>query len=180
MSCSEKLILRKKCKTIRKTIDTRSVSGKICGLIKKWDVFNNARNIMLFYPIGSELSLLELLNIDGKNFYFPCVTGDDLSVACYESSDCFISGKYDIMEPDGVRLDECSFLDLVFVPALAVDLQGNRLGYGKGYYDKFLSKYPSLVSAVPVCSELCFEKIPAESHDIKVDYLITENDIIRP
>ncbi len=175
----EKNALRTQCKKIRNSLNTKSLSLMICNTLKGWDVFINAKNIMLFYPIGSEISLLELLNISGKNFYFPCVNGESIFAALYTSSDNFRTGKFGIAEPVGERLTDCSFLDLVFVPALAVDKIGNRLGYGKGYYDRFLALYPDLISAVPCPSKLCFNTIPADIHDIPVEYLITENSIIK-
>ena len=113
--------------------------------------------------------------LSSKNFYFPCVIGDEIYAAKYIPSEPFITGKYGIMEPAGERICDCSFLDFIFVPALAVDYSGNRLGYGKGYYDRFLSGYPSVVTAAAVFNELCFEKIPAENHDVKIKYIITEN-----
>lgn len=175
MNKKEKTLLREKCKIIRNSIDTESVSARICEIVKNWNVFASAKNILLYYPVGTELSLLDLLKVSSKNFYFPCVIGDEIYAAKYIPSEPFITGKYGIMEPAGERICDCSFLDLIFVPALAVDYSGNRLGYGKGYYDRFLSGYPSVVTAAAVFNELCFEKIPAENHDVKIKYIITEN-----
>ena len=172
--------LRIKCKEIRKNTEINDTSLGICNIIKNWPVFKSAQNIMLFYPIGSEVSLLNLLKIPDKNYYFPCVDGDNITAARYNPDEGFSKGKYDIMEPVGQRYTDCNFLDLVFVPALAADIKGNRLGYGKGYYDRFLSAHTSIISAVPLSSKLLFSSIPSENHDIKVNYLITQDRIIRP
>ena len=70
-------------------------------------------------------------------------------------------------------------LDLIFVPALAVDTAGSRLGYGKGYYDRFLEEISAQsITVVPIPSELIFKELPKEKHDKSVDYIISENGII--
>lgn len=177
---SEKYDLRVKCKAIRKTLDTQTVSSRICNLIKNWSIFKNAQNVMLFYPVGTEVSLLDLLQEKGKNFYFPQVAGNQLYALQYTTMNNFQKGEFNIPEPSGKSIIDCSFIELVLVPALAADTTGNRLGYGKGYYDRFLNSYPGIISAVPVCSKLLFNSIPTDKHDVRVNYIITENDIIHP
>ena len=174
---NDKKLLRAECKKIRKTLNSNLSSSKICSNIVNWDVFNRAKNVLLFYPIGNELSLLDLLKIKDKNFYFPCVAGDDIYVSRYTSLENFITGKYSIPEPSGDRCSDCSFLELAFIPALAVDVSGNRLGYGKGYYDRFLKKYPDIITAVPQYAQLCLDSIPNESFDVPVDYIINESGV---
>ena len=176
---NQKVQLRIECKKLRNNLNSALISQKITEIISDWEIFKNAHNIMLFYPVGSELSLLDLLNTQGKNFYFPCVEGEYIYAARYTSFSAFKTGCYGIAEPCGKRLKDCSFVDLIFVPALAADLYGNRLGYGKGYYDRFLTLNKNALSVVPICSKLLFETIPAESHDVRVNYLITENDILQ-
>lgn len=173
-----KQILREKCKALRAGFDTVDSSLKICECIRDWSLYQKADNIMLFYPLSTECSLLHLLDDKKKSFYFPCVNGDCLYPVLYNEQEGFKAGMYNINEPVGERFQDLSLLDLIFVPALAVDKSGCRLGYGKGYYDRFLCKVSDCVKAVPICSELVFDKIPSEPHDVCADCLITENGII--
>lgn len=174
----EKSELRKKCKTIRSSQNNVFYSYKICNNIKNWDLYKNAKNVMIFFPIGSELSLLGLLSDINKNFYFPCISGDSMDIVLYNKELGFKTAEFDIKVPLGTKISNCNFIDIAFLPALAADNRGYRLGYGKGYYDRFLSIYTDITKALPVTSELLFEEIPVEAHDVRADYLITEKDII--
>ena len=92
-------------------------------------------------------------------------------------------GKWDIPEP---RLDRIHTLppveiDLVLVPGVAFDPDGNRLGYGKGYYDRFLPLLRQGVSTVGLAfSCQIVERLQADEHDYKMTLLITENGVIYP
>ena len=171
--------MRAKAKLIRAGLDYTSESSVICGLISRWDVFQKAKNIMLFYPIGSECSLLPLLSFEDKNFFFPVVKGDNMFPVKYDKESGFVKGAFGINEPAGNESADINKLDIVFVPALAVDLKGYRLGYGKGYYDRFLNLLNKNCSRiVPIFSELIFESVPIESHDLAVDAIVSSKGVI--
>ncbi|MFD1859697.1 5-formyltetrahydrofolate cyclo-ligase [Aeromicrobium camelliae] len=90
-------------------------------------------------------------------------------------------GAYGIPEPAGERLgpEALSSCAVAFVPALAVDHRGRRLGRGAGYYDRALARFSGLVCAVVYSDEL-LETIPAEPHDVPVDLALTPAGIFRP
>lgn len=178
MNFENKAELRVTCKKIRSSLDISVLSENICKNIKKWNVYSTSKNILIFYPIGSEISLLKLLSDISHNFYFPCVVENDLYIAKYDKNLGFSDGKFGIKEPVTPRLSNADFIDLALIPALAVDQKGYRLGYGKGFYDRFLTKYPNITKAVPVSKCLVFDEIPSEDHDVKVNYVITESGII--
>lgn len=170
--------LRKNLKLRRNCLDTVSISDSIIKNIVLWDKYILAKNVMLFYPINSEVSLLSLLNDTTKNFYFPVVSGDYMLPVLYSTCDGFRKGRFNIMEPVGQPLSDLSILDIIFVPALAVDSIGNRLGYGKGYYDRFLCNLASdTTTIVPLPEEFFFNKLPCELHDIPVNGVVTENGL---
>lgn len=175
----DKNYIREKCKFLRANLDIDSCSKNICEQINNWNVYKQSRHIMLFYPIGSEYSLLSLLEDSSKSFYFPCVEGNDMYCVAYNSQKGFKTGRFNIQEPVGEKLTNISSLDLIFVPALAVDKSGCRLGYGKGFYDRFLKECRGVHTAVPVSSCFIYDKIPEETHDVQVNCLITEDEIIR-
>ena len=80
--------------------------------------------------------------------------------------------EFNIKEPCSLPVNPLC-LDLVIVPALAVDKNNYRLGYGGGFYDRFLAKYPGLTTVVAIAKELVFDKIPVQNFDVKFDFLIT-------
>lgn len=174
-----KKIFRTNAKNIRNNLDIGSISDKVTKNILLWDEYKRAKNIMLFYPINSEISLLNLLNDDTKSFFFPSVDCDDIYPVEYSFENGFKTGNFNVNEPVGEYLNDYSSIDLIFVPALAVNLEGFRLGYGKGFYDRFLEHIKSdVIKAVPVPSKLVFDTIPTEAHDKKVQFVITENGVL--
>lgn len=163
--------LRLWVKSVRKNLDISSKSAIIASKIRDLGCYKKAENVMLFYPKTFEIDLRPLLS-DDKNFYLPRVCGENLLVCPFEIGDEVKLSEFKICEPcsNPVEPDK---LDLVIVPALAVDKNGYRLGYGGGFYDRFLSKYP-VKSLSVVCSEFVLETVHPEKFDIKVDFLVTD------
>lgn len=174
---TEKKEFRKFAQDIRNNMDTTFFSNSVVEKIKNWNLYQKAKNIMIFYPIKSEISLLELLK-DNKNFYFPIIKGDVMQAVLYNKAAGFSIGKYGINEPRGTALEDFSKLDMVFFPALAADNNGFRLGYGKGYYDRFSEHLnDNTIKVLPISSKLVFNKIPLEIHDKSADFIVTEKEI---
>ena len=163
--------LRIWAKSIRKTLNLADISKNITAKIRGNDIYKNAENVMLFYPTKYEISLLDLLN-DKKNFYLPKVYNDEILVCPYSKDDSLEVSQFNIKEPctNPVKAEH---LELAIVPALVVDKKGYRLGYGGGFYDRFLSKFP-IKTIVPISHELIVEKLPVEKFDIKIDVVITD------
>lgn len=175
---NDKNLLRQKAKDIRKRLNTEVVSTAIANNIAKWDKYQNSHTIMLFYPIGSEINLLKLLDDNTKRFVFPVVDGNNMHPVFYTKEKGFKTGAFNIKEPIGNTVD-MNDIDLILMPALAADEKGYRLGYGKGYYDRFLNNTTNAATAIPISEHLIFNSIPKEEHDKKADYIITENQIIK-
>ena len=176
---NDKNFYRKKCKLTRAVLDSSDCSKKIVEIIQKWDVFIQAKNVMLFYPFNNEISLLDLIDDHSKSFYFPTITDELMCPVKYDKNKGFCIGKYGIKEPVGDRINDFSILNLIFVPALGADSSGFRIGYGKGYYDRFLKKINNAcVKAIPIHSNLVFTSLPNEPHDIACDFIITEKQIL--
>ncbi len=151
-----------------------SISKKIVNNILNSQIFENAKHIMLFYPIKFEINLLALLECRDKTFYFPKCNGNDLLV-CPNSNE-FENNKYSIPEPVSDALCDLKILDIIFTPALCADKNKYRIGYGGGYYDRFFSKNNlSAKKIIPISKEFVCEKLPIDMQDIPCDMLLCED-----
>lgn len=167
-----KTALRTKAKNIRRRLIISDVSEKIVALIRKHPAYINAKRVMLFYPKKYEIDLRALL-VDNKEFYLPRVDGDVLVVCPYRVGDPLVPSKFNISEPVTEPI-EPGLLDLMIVPALSVDMQCFRLGYGKGYYDRLLQSIinTKVKTICPIPEELMLETLPRDKFDVAVDYVV--------
>lgn len=156
-------------KTTRKELDIKTISHKLCELLRGHEEYVKARNIMIFYPLKYEINVLELLN-DNKNFYLPKVSGEDLKVCPY--TDELTISEFNVKEPCSEPVS-ADILDLIIVPALMTDKENYRLGYGGGFYDRFIAKYPKITTITLLPKELYVEKLPHDDFDIPIDFVIT-------
>ena len=162
--------LRLKFKAIRKNLKSALTDEIFVNKIRNSNLYKSALNVMLFYPVKSEICLLDLLR-DNKKFYFPKVQGESLLV-CPDNGEYKVSG-FNIPEPVTNPVNP-EILDLIIIPALSADKNGYRLGYGGGYYDRFLSKYPDIPTILPLYKELFTDELPHETTDIKIQTIITD------
>lgn len=128
--------------------------------------------------IATTALLLHII-ASGKHLVMPRITDSPglMSHHRVTSPDSLVVGSLGIPEPSGGDTVEPGLLDLVLVPGLAADLSGNRIGYGKGYYDRFLASTPARsMMLVPEC--MILDRIPAMEHDIPVQALATEQKIL--
>lgn len=176
-----KKLLRGELKSLRDSIpeaDRAACSAKLAELIRSMPEYTAAKRVLLYYPIGSEPDFLPLAVAavaDGKIIAFPAVDGKDMIFCDVKGIDGFHAGSMGIPEPDrSEHVDVSDFTDtLCVVPALAADRNGNRIGYGGGYYDRFLKRYTGF-SVCAVYSRLLFDDLPAEAHDVSVDAVVSD------
>lgn len=179
--------LRRLLKDRRAAIDPerrRELDRAIVGRIAESDLFRNCSSLLLYAPIGSEINLLPLVRVArqaGIPVAFPRAHEQDCTMEFYTlTEDARLTpGAYGIPEPpEGAPLCVPDDRALCIVPALSFDLFGYRLGYGKGYYDRFLSTFPG--TAIGVCyEELLTDAIPTERFDLPVAAIVTEDRIER-
>ena len=118
------------------------VSGKIQKKLKKIFVFKNAQKIGVYYPIGSEVftqDIIQELISQGKDVFLPKVIGEKMEFRKIVDFSSLEQGSFDIMEPK----DDCPVdnnLEVILVPTVGISPSGIRLGYGHGFYDKFLAE----------------------------------------
>lgn len=162
--------LRLRAKDLRKTLPICEISEKLVNLVRASEYYISAKNIMLFYPTMSEIDLRKLFS-DDKNFYLPRGKDLDLEVCPYKLGDTLEKSKFHIFEPVTKAVNK-KILDLVIVPALMVDDNGYRLGYGGGFYDRFLKDFNvKTLCAIP--KELRIKNLPHDNFDIPIDEIIS-------
>lgn len=164
--------------------DKQKYSELLCNGIEALKEYKDADVILLYFPTRSEPDISPLADIarrDGKKIAFPISVTKDctLDFRFISSPDELEIGAYGIREPraDAERAT-LSERTLCIVPALAVDADGYRLGYGKGYYDRFLSTFEGS-AVVAIHSSLVCERLPRNDTDIPIKTIITETGAIR-
>lgn len=177
--------LRKEYKIKRRNISGKAVRDKkICGFIESSDLFLNAKTILFYAAADEEVNLddciCSALRLN-KTVALPVCEDNNGAMSFYivKSFEDLAVGSFGIREPSK---EKCEILTdyknaLCVVPGIAYDYFGFRIGYGKGYYDRFLQKIN--VISLGVCyNDLIAEKLPVDKFDLPVDYLVTENGFI--
>lgn len=124
-------------------------------------------------------NLIEILS-EEKNLYFPKVVEKDL--IWFKNPKTFEKGAFNILEPigEGKLISDYPQITTLFIPAFAVSPSGFRLGKGGGFYDRLIAKFdPSVKKIAIVFDSEIIEQLPHESHDQKVDFIVTEKRILR-
>ena len=128
--------------------------------------------VALFSPLPDEVDTHAFIDrwCSQKEIILPTVVGDDLELHRYTGPDCLTLGSYGILEPSGELFTDFDRITLAVIPGMAFDQQGNRLGRGKGYYDRLLPCLPRAYK-LGLCFpfQLLTEEIPHESHDCRMD-----------
>ncbi|MFY7952607.1 MAG: 5-formyltetrahydrofolate cyclo-ligase [Armatimonadaceae bacterium] len=171
--------IRQWARDLRRGLEIASISRRICERLASTTEFRGASHILLFAAMPDEVDVLSLVGKPDAVFYLPrCAPGRRLVVHRYVPGRTVLrSGPFGISEPDPDR--ECAVdpgvIDLVVVPALAVDRSGVRLGYGGGYYDRFLAGLePTVATVAVVPDDLLVDHLPSEPWDIDVKLICTE------
>ena len=158
--------------------DWQARSLRIVEHLEQHPLVLRSASIAIYQSFRKEVDVSQLMErLPGKIFYFPRtnLALGSMEFLRYESPDDFSLNRWGLSEPvRGNLLDSASSATtLIILPGLAYDLSGHRLGYGKGFYDRFLSTYPS--ATLGVCfSEYLLETLPTEPHDQPVNSVFTE------
>ena len=178
--------LREKYKRLRKEIyDKDSKDQLITKKVLLSDAYKKANTIAIYVSKEDEVDTRELIRKcleDGKTVCIPVVypEGKDMTFYQIDSLEGLHLNQYGILEPDiSVRNLVFSFdIDLFIVPMLAFDQEGNRLGYGGGYYDKYLKK--SIGYKLGIAYDIQMAGVlDTEKTDVKMDEIITENRLVK-
>ncbi len=153
-------------------------------LIKLTKSYNKKKlNISLYYPSNFELDVLKILDVPKLkkiNFLLPIVEDNNsMNFHKWKKSDILTVNKYGILEPFKSKI---LIPNIILVPLVAFDKNKNRIGYGKGFYDrylyKYIKKYKKIVTVGVAFSFQRHHNLPVNNKDFKLDYIITEKGLL--
>jgi len=168
--------------------EIREKSIKIKNNLFSLKEFNVAKNIMLYVSFNTEADtqkiIKELLNKKEKTIVVPYVIKGDFKLHLSElkSFNELKPKTFGILEPREMYIREFNpdMLDLVIVPGIAFDKKGHRIGYGYGYYDRFLKTIKKKAVKIGLAFDFqLIESIPEEEHDVPMNIVVTDKEILR-
>lgn len=143
----------------------------------------NIRNILIYNSFQSEVDTKKFIKFFWEkniNVYIPAIINDKIIAVKFSPDDKLNKGKYGILEPvKKIKIKNIKSLNIVFVPGIGFDINGNRIGFGKGYFDRFLKNLDEKTIKIGLAfSKQIVKKIPATKQDIKMNYIITEKGVM--
>jgi 5-formyltetrahydrofolate cyclo-ligase len=168
-------------------VERAALSARIAANLLALPSYREAETVLAYLNFGAEFAaeiLVQQALHEGKRVLLPKVQGGELAVFQVRDLPHDVQlGRWDIREPIAARCPEIKALheiDWVLLPGVAFTKNGARLGYGGGFYDKFLARLSHQPSLVAAAFEVqVVEEIPQEATDKSVGFLVTENETVR-
>lgn len=155
------------------------MSDEVFSVLEITGTFRDASTILIYNSMGDEVSTQAFIERwkSEKQFYLPVVKDEHLVFRKLEDNTLFEKSKIGVHEPIGDDFTDFSKIDMIIVPGTAFDRKCNRLGRGKGYYDRFLANIKA--PKVGVCFDFQLkDQIPADERDVKMSMIVGENELI--
>jgi len=169
---------------------------KIHEMLYNTMAYQKCSNLLCYVSFKSEIDTEKIINralTDGKKVYIPKVTGKSMQFYRIDSLNGLIASKFGVPEPgpdndklfsgnnaDNKNMPDPAMANLMIMPGLAFDIHGNRIGYGAGYYDRYLQEHKEIIFfkiALAYDFQL-LNSIEANEHDMAVDMIITPTKIL--
>ncbi len=165
--------------------DLETKSSRIAEKVIQMREYSEAGTIACYVSKGSEVrtpALIQEALSWGKRVLVPVVNRDTTALLFSEINglDELTPGTFGVPEPRHLRIRELDSADVIFVPGIAWDLSGYRLGWGRGYFDAALKQRPERTTSVGLAFELqIVDRVPRAQFDLPVDLLVTENRVVQ-
>lgn len=171
--------LRKEVRLRKKQYTANELKDLSLSIVRKLlelSAVKKARTIMLYCSLPDEVYTMDLihkLKEMGKEIVLPVVISDtEMELRRYEGDNDLHTGYYNIPEPCGKKFSKAGDIDVAIIPGMGFDKKGNRMGRGKGYYDRFLNGMKHIYK-IGICFPFqIFDAIPANENDIPMDIVI--------
>lgn len=166
--------------------DWREKSDRIISHLINFDFFRQSKVVHTYLSMNNRKEvctdglLTNLLELS-KKVIVPVTNFEEHKLIHSEihSLADLTTNKWGVREPKEINPIDVDKMDFIVVPMNAADKKGNRLGYGKGFYDRFLSQVNAFKAGL-IFEDFIFEEIPAEEYDVKMNVLITEKGVFKP
>ncbi|BBC25876.1 5-formyltetrahydrofolate cyclo-ligase [Pseudanabaena sp. ABRG5-3] len=173
-------LLTKRCQIPNEIWQQKSL--EICDRLSNWQTFQQAQNILAFTSFRQEPDLSTLWQrFPKKNWGFArCIEKDLIwhQVAIADFSSQMQLGAFNILEPHpDLPLMDLANIDLILIPAVACDRQGYRLGYGGGFYDRWLPNSTGLKAGI-IFDEFYVDELPHDAWDVPLDAILTDSQAL--
>lgn len=168
----------KHLKSLLSETEKHEFSKAVFFKIEQLPIFKTAQRVLLYNSLPDELPTKDVIDRWGlsKQIFLPRVNGLELEILPYLNGQLSV-GAYNIEEPTGNDIYDINAIDTIIVPAVAFDPSGNRVGRGKGYYDKLLARTDALKIGVVYDFQIV-DTINSEPHDIKMDIIVSPQQTI--
>ncbi len=175
--------LSKRNSLTKKQVEQKS--NEVQKLVEELPEFKKAKCIMLYYGVHNEVETKELIEKAlelGKRVALPATNFEKRAMVAREidSTKELAETKQGLFEPKTQKPIEAKEIDLIIIPGVAFDKTCSRIGRGMGFYDSLLRKTSTKIPLIGLCfEENLEEKLPTESHDVKMNIVVTEKQVIK-
>lgn len=176
----DKKELRKQIRAAKKAVpfcEKCSRSTPILAKVEALAAFQQARTILMYWSMEDEVQTHDFVNrwYKEKTILLPCVDGDDLRLRQYTGPKCLVEGEqFGISEPTGPEYTTLDKVEMIIVPGVAFDKQNNRMGRGRGFYDRLLKSTPNAYKVGVAFDFQMVENVPTEPFDVAMNTVISE------
>ena len=176
----DKKELRKQIRAAKKAVpfcEKCSRSIPIMQQVEQLPQFLDAQTILLYWSMEDEVQTHDFVNrwYQQKTLLLPCVDGDDLRLRQYTGPECLKEGEqFGIGEPTGPEYTDLNSVQMIIVPGVAFDRHNNRMGRGRGFYDRLLKSTPNAYKVGVAFNFQMVEFVPTEEFDVPMNAVITE------
>ena len=179
----QKQLIRSGISAYRKRLSPQilsELSQKICDRLTLTEIFQNAQCIAMYYDMDDEVQTSGFIEewSDKKRIALPVIHGNNINFYAFTGRENLTKGIFEIQEPMSGDLIPPEDIDLFIIPGVAFDRDCNRLGRGKGFYDRYLADTNKPMIGICFGFQL-IDTIPTENHDIKMTMIITEKETLK-
>lgn len=189
MNLDRKKRLRNEILKVRDQLSAEAIKRaeqQILYNLSKLPQFKAAQQIFCYFSFRSEVPTNQLITNclkEGKNIYIPITVNEtkEMLISKYDHNTELTPSSYGVPEPsvNSIHIGDRSTLDVAIMPGAVFDAEGYRIGYGAGYYDKFFALTQKNIFKIALAySFQIIDKVPRDKHDVPVDCIVTEKEII--
>lgn len=152
-------------------------SRNIMLRVEQHEMFLKSKTLLLYWSMDDEVATHEFVErwYHEKCILLPCVEGDDLLLRQYRGPESMRPGpQFGIPEPVGPVYSDLDAIDMIIIPGVAFDIHNNRMGRGRGFYDRLLKSTPNAYKVGVAFSFQMFDNIPVEPFDVPMDLVVSE------